>query len=133
MAPRESSKPSALSEEYVVDSSDNQDDAHSDQTKKYDVQRIPETPSKQRRTAKANEHKKRKTASPSRESSSSSQSREEDGEVDGEEEDEDEPEVVDLLDGSAKQASSTALSGKERRRTKSKTTYASLSGRGRPY
>lgn len=131
MTPRESKKPPALSEEYVIDSNDDQNAAHSDHIKNHDVGHIPETPSKQKRTAKANEHKKRKTASPPRESSSSSQSREVEGQADEEEVDEDEdegePEVADLLDESAKQASSTALSGKEQPRKKSKTTYASLS------
>jgi hypothetical protein len=126
MAPRESSKPSALSEEYVMDSSDDQDALHPAQAKNASTQGAPETPLKQRLTAKSKEHQKRKTTSPSRESSSKSQSQEEDGQIDGEDEDEDEPEVADFLDHSAKQAASKPLSRKEHPRKKSKTTtYAS--------
>ena len=119
MAPKNSGKPSALSEEYVVDSSDDQEVAHSDQAKNADAQMVSNTSSKQRSLAKASEHPKRKPTSPSRESSSRSQSLEEDGQVD--EEDEDEPGVADLLDDSAKQGSSKSSSGKEPPRKRPKT------------
>ena len=114
MAPRASSKHSTLSAEYVVDSSDDQDASYSDRPKNAKPQIAPETPAKQRSTAIAREYQKRKTASPAGPSSSGSQSGEED-------EDEDELEVADLLDGSAKQASSKPFVGQGRLRKKAKS------------
>ena len=108
MAPRERSKPSALSDEYVVDSSDDQAGATS---------RV-----KQRSTAKPKEPKRRKTTSPSTEPSSRSQSLEEDDQ-DEDEDDEDEPQLADLLDESATQASRKPLADKDRPRKKAKTMY----------
>ena len=118
MTPRERSKPSALSDEYVVDSSDDQAGPSSVQSQR------PGTTSrvKQRNTAKPKEPKRRKTTSPSTESSSRSQSLEEDDQ-DEEEEDEDEPQLADLLDESATQASRKPLSDKDRPKKKAKTMY----------
>jgi hypothetical protein len=127
MAPKGSTRPFALSEEYVVDSGDDQDEAHSEQTKNAEAKAIPEPPSKQRRSTKSNEITKRKIDGPSEGPRSTSETREEDGQVDGEADSEDDPEVTDLLDDTAKQASSKSSSGKERPRKKSKTTYASFS------
>lgn len=118
MAPRERSKPSALSDEYVVDSSDDQAGATS---------RV-----KQMSTAKPKEPKRRKTTSPSTEPSSRSQSLEEDDqdeedededEDEDDEDDEDEPQLADLLDESATQASRKPLSNKDRPKRKAKTMY----------
>lgn len=120
MAPRESSKPSALSDEYVVDSSDDQGAAQSVQTDEDGVDHIPETPDKQRKRVKENDYQKRKAASLSMESTSSSDSGEE-------REDEDRSDVADLVDESASQALSKAPSGNRQPRKKSKTTYALLS------
>jgi hypothetical protein len=118
MTPRERSKPSALSDEYVVDSSDDQAGPSSVQSQR------PGTTSrvKQRSTAKPKEPKRRKTTSPSTESSSRSQSLEEDDQ-DEEEEDEDEPQLADLLDESATQASRKPLSDKDRPKRKANTMY----------
>jgi hypothetical protein len=138
MAPRESSKPSFLSEEYVVDSSDDQDATRSDEIENADTKAILETPPKQRSTAKASKHKKGKTTSPPRQSISRSHSLEEDGhsheeqeqeedDDDGGDDDDDEPATANFFDDSAKQASSKSSSGMERPMKKSKTSYASLS------
>lgn len=136
MAPRESSKPSFLSEEYVVDSSDDQDAARSDEIENADTKAILETPPKQRSAAKANKHKKGKTTSPPRQSISRSHPLGEDGysheeqeqeEDDDGDDDDDGPAMANFLDDSAKQASSKSSSGMERPMKKSKTLYASLS------
>src|SRR5271170_4154410 len=121
MAPRERSKPSALSDEYVVDSSDDQAGPGSVQSQKAGAtSRV-----KQRSTAKPKEPKRRKTTSPSTEPSSRSQSLEEDDQDEDEEdeEDEDEPQLADLLDESATQASRKPLSDKHRPKKKAKTMY----------
>jgi hypothetical protein len=118
MVPRKGSKPSALSEEYVVDSSDDQAGPSSVQSQKSGAtSRV-----KQRSTVKPKEPKRRKTISPSTEPSSRSQSLEEDDQ-DEEEEDEDEPHLADLLDESATQASGKPLSDKGRPKKKAKTMY----------
>ena len=121
MTPRERSKPSALSDEYVVDSSDDQAGPSSVQSQR------PGTTSrvKQRNTAKPKEPKRRKTTSPSTESSSRSQSLEEDDQDEDEddEDDEDESQLADLLDESATQASRKPLSDKDRPKKKAKTMY----------
>ena len=114
MAPKESSKTLTLSAKYVVDSSDDQDASYSDRPENSGPQIAPESPAKQRSTAKAREYQKRKTLSPASESSSGSLSGEED-------EDEGELEVADLLDGSVKQASSKPSVGQERSRKKLKS------------
>jgi hypothetical protein len=112
MAPRESSKPSALSDEYVVDSSD--DEAGPGLVQSQKAGATPRV--KQRSSAKPKEPKRRKTTNPSTESSSRSQSLEE-------EEEEDEPQLADLLDESATQASRKPLSDKDRPKKKAKTMY----------
>src|SRR5271155_2991711 len=118
MAPRDRSKPSALSDEYVVDSSDDQAGPGSVQSQKAGAtSRV-----KQRSTAKPKEPKRRKTTSPSTEPSSRSQSLEEDDQ-DEDEDDEDEPQLADLLDESATQASRKPLSDKDRPKKKAKTMY----------
>ena len=118
MAPRERSKPSALSDEYVVDSSDDQAGPGSVQSQKAGAtSRV-----KQTSTAKPKEPKRRKTTSPSTEPSSRSQSLEEDDQ-DEDEDDEDEPQLADLLDESATQASRKPLSDKDRPKKKAKTMY----------
>jgi hypothetical protein len=118
MAPRERSKPSALSDEYVVDSSDDQAGPGSVQSQKAGAtSRV-----KQRSPAKPKEPKRRKTTSPSTEPSSRSQSVEEDDQ-DEDEEDEDEPQLADLLDESATQASRKPLSDKDQPKKKAKTMY----------
>lgn len=116
MAPRERSKPSALSDEYVIDSSDDRAGPGSAQ-KAGATSRV-----KQRSTAKPKEPKRRKTTSPSTEPSSRSQSVEEDDQ-DEDEDDEDEPQLADLLDESATQASRKPLSDKDRPKKKAKTMY----------
>src|SRR5271163_2344424 len=123
MAPRERSKPSALSDEYVVDSSDDQAGPGSVQSQKAGAtSRV-----KQRSTAKPKEPKRRKTTSPSTEPSSRSQSVEEDDQDEDEDEDdeddEDEPQLADLLDESATQASRKPLSDKDRPKKKAMTMY----------
>ena len=128
MAPRERSKPSALSDEYVVDSSDDQAGPGSVQSQKAGA--APRV--KQNSTAKPKELKRRKATSPSTKPSSRSQSLEEEDqdeeeedeeEEDGEEEDEDEPQLADLLDENATQASRKPLSDKDRPKKKAKTMY----------
>jgi hypothetical protein len=118
MALRERSKPSALSDEYVVDSSDDQAGSGPVQSQKAGAtSRV-----KQRSTAKPKEPKRRKATSPSTEPSSRSQSMEEDDQ-DEDEDDEDEPQLADLLDESATQASRKPLSDKDRPKKKAKTMY----------
>jgi hypothetical protein len=118
MAPRESSKPSALSDEYVVDSSDDQ--AGPGLVRSQKAGATPRV--KQRSSAKPKEPKGRKTTSPSTEPSSRSQSLEEDDQ-DEDEDDEDESQLADLLDESATQASRKPLSDKDRPKKKAKTMY----------
>src|ERR1700722_1266967 len=124
MAPRESSKPSALSDEYVVDSSDDQAGLGLVRSQKAGA-----TPRvKQRSSAKPKEPKRRKTTSPSTEPSSRSQSLEEDDQDEDEddeddEDDKDESQLADLLDESATQASRKPLSDKDRPKKKAKTMY----------
>ena len=117
MAPRESSKPSALSEEYVVDSSDDQAGPGSVRS-----QNVGATSrAKQRNKVKSKEQNRRKTTSPSAEPNSRVQSLEDD--QDEEEEDEDEPQLADLLDESATQASGKPLSDKGPPKKKAKAMY----------
>jgi hypothetical protein len=128
MAPRESSKPSALSEEYVVDSSsDDEVLARSGPTEEDDEKHVPEPPSKRGEGVRANGRPKRPTASPSRESSSSSQSTL-NSSADREGEDEDEPEVADRLSDIEKQGSSESPSEEELPRTKSNISYGIIVG-----
>lgn len=128
MAPRESSKPSALSEEYVVDSSDDEEVfARSGPTEEDDQRHVPEPPSKQGKGVRVNGRPKRPTASPSRESSSSLQSTL-NGPADREGEDEDEPEVTYPLSDIAKQGSSESLSKEELPRKKSNISYGIIVG-----
>jgi hypothetical protein len=130
MALRERSKPPALSEEYVVDSSDDEDVARPGPTEHHRQKKVPETPSKQKKVVKINEQPKSPTDSPSTESSSSSPltlDGQDDGEGEGEGEDEDELEVAGPLYDSAKQDSSKAPSKEELPRKKLNTSYASLS------
>jgi hypothetical protein len=108
MAPRETSKRSALSDEYVVDSSD-EEVAHPGPTEKDGENRVPETPPRQRKAARVNERPKALTASKSASIRNATD--------DGEGEDEDEPEAADL----SKAPSNEEFSGK-----KSNTSYASL-------
>ena len=140
MGRKEKSKPTTLSEEYVVDSADEQDVAQSDRPRTARAKGEPDTAVKQRSNAKAQEHRKRKTPSSASESSSGSRSgeqdeneieEEEDGDDHRDEEDEegdsdgdgDESEVADLIDESSKHASLESSSRKERPRKKSKITY----------
>jgi hypothetical protein len=114
----ERSKPSALSDKYVVDSSDDQAGPGSVQSQKARAaSRV-----KQRTTVKPKEQKRRKTTSPSTEPSSTSQSLEEDDQNE-EEGDEDEPQLADLLSESATQASRKPLSDKDRPKKKAKMMY----------
>lgn len=117
MAPRESGKPSALSEEYVVDSSDDQAGPGSVRSQNAGAT----SRAKQRSRVKPKEQKRRKTTSPSAERNSRPQSLEDD--QDEEEEGEDEPQLADLLDESATQASGKPLSDKGRPKMKAKTMY----------
>jgi hypothetical protein len=126
MAPRERSKPPALSEEYIVDSSDDEDVARSGPTEHHGKKKFPETPSKQKKVVKINERPKSPTDSPSTESNSSSPSTL-NGQDDGEGEDEDEPEVAGPLYDSAKQDSSKAPSKGELPRKNLNTSYVSAS------
>jgi hypothetical protein len=117
MAPRESSKPSALSEEYVVDSSDDQ--AGHGLVRSQNAGTISRA--KPRSGVKPKEQNRRKATSPFAKPNSRPQSLEDD--QDEEEEDEDEPQLADLLDESATQASGKPLSDKGRPKKKAKTTY----------
>jgi hypothetical protein len=108
MAPRQTSKLSALSEEYVVDSSD-EEVANPGPTEKHGENRVPETPPRHRKAATVNERPKVLTASNLASIRNTTD--------DGEGEDEDELEAVDL----SKAPSNEEFSGK-----KSNTSYASL-------
>ena len=127
MAPKGTRKPSALSEEYVVDSSDDQEAIQPDQIESANPKLVFEISSKQKSTPKVDGNQKAKTASASSQSTSRSQSEEE--EYSGGEEDEDELETADLLDNRAKQASSKSSSSKERPKKKPKTAYVLFSAR----
>jgi hypothetical protein len=116
MAPREGGKPSALSEEYVVDSSDDQAGRSSAQLPNAGAT----SRAKQRSKVKPDEPNRRKAISPPAEPSSRSQSPEEDDQ-DEDDESEDEPQLADFLDESAMQASRKPWSGEGRPKKKAKT------------
>lgn len=117
MAPRESNKPSALSEEYIVDSSDDQAGPGSARSQNAGAT----SRAKPRSRVKPKEQNRRKTTSPSAKPNSRPQFLEND--QDEEEESEDEPQLADLLDESATQASRKPLSDKGRPKKKAKTMY----------